>query len=319
MNEELLSISEAAKLLDVCEQTLRDWDIEKKFKAHRTAGGHRRYTLAQCREYLEKNPPKPKKETKITCDVKRVLKWESSGYLDSCESREKQILAMLLDNAQKVYTTNPCDNLEISSNQYLWLTQQVFLRSKFKKMVAIQPMTGPCTMVYYMEHNKKTTSIQSKAVGANILKLDTPLIQGLDFETAKEAYANALATEIDMCILKELPFFDVELLCEQNVESNLYDYMILPESLYEKFKDSEMLKGIDLFPTKLIVQPETYLPRAAAGKYPTSTLELPVFSPYVLLWIGPPLVTTHSIMARWGWATKASNHASENCNTTGVL
>jgi excisionase family DNA binding protein len=41
MVDKLLSISEACKLMDVCENTLRDWDIEGKFRAERSSGGHR--------------------------------------------------------------------------------------------------------------------------------------------------------------------------------------------------------------------------------------------------------------------------------------
>lgn len=46
--EELLTIEEAAALLGVSKQTLRNWEKEKKFiPSGRTAGNHRRYTQSQ--------------------------------------------------------------------------------------------------------------------------------------------------------------------------------------------------------------------------------------------------------------------------------
>ena len=99
MEEKLLSINEAAKLLDVCENTLRDWDIEGKFKATRTTGRHRRYSLDQIREYLTKHPPKEKESSHIKNLAQEknlvIKKWEH--YLENVDENEKFILATILD------------------------------------------------------------------------------------------------------------------------------------------------------------------------------------------------------------------------------
>ena len=44
--ETLISLKQAAEMLGVCTETLRIWDNEKKLKANRTKGGHRRYRLS---------------------------------------------------------------------------------------------------------------------------------------------------------------------------------------------------------------------------------------------------------------------------------
>lgn len=48
------TIGEFARLLNVSEQTLRNWDESGKLVAHRTlGGGHRRYTPAQLAEFID--------------------------------------------------------------------------------------------------------------------------------------------------------------------------------------------------------------------------------------------------------------------------
>lgn len=48
------TIGEFARLLNISEQTLRNWDESGKLVAHRTlGGGHRRYTPAQLAEFID--------------------------------------------------------------------------------------------------------------------------------------------------------------------------------------------------------------------------------------------------------------------------
>lgn len=53
-NEKLISITQAAKLLGVCPQTLRNWQKEGRIKLTviNTMGGHRRYKLSEINKYL---------------------------------------------------------------------------------------------------------------------------------------------------------------------------------------------------------------------------------------------------------------------------
>lgn len=51
-----------------------------------------------------------------------------------------------------------------------------------------------------------------------------------------------------------------------------------------------------------LVDDETLLPLALAGKYPESIFELPIFSPYVLVQQTPCLVTgVANALIRYGW------------------
>lgn len=58
MEDQLINIGEASKLLGVCQDTLRDWDKKGVLTPVRTAGKHRRYRLSDIRRYqgLEVKP-----------------------------------------------------------------------------------------------------------------------------------------------------------------------------------------------------------------------------------------------------------------------
>jgi DNA (cytosine-5)-methyltransferase 1 len=49
-----LRIGEAARLLDLSVDTLRRWDWEGRFRAHRTTGGHRRYRLDEVQRLVRR-------------------------------------------------------------------------------------------------------------------------------------------------------------------------------------------------------------------------------------------------------------------------
>ena len=53
--EKLIGIVEAAKMLDVCKESLRQWDREGKLIALKTAGGHRRYRISDLEKFMENN------------------------------------------------------------------------------------------------------------------------------------------------------------------------------------------------------------------------------------------------------------------------
>jgi len=51
---EKVRISEAARILGVCIETLRNWDESGKLKPLRSPGGHRFYRTAVLEEWLER-------------------------------------------------------------------------------------------------------------------------------------------------------------------------------------------------------------------------------------------------------------------------
>ena len=53
----LLTITDTAKLLGICPQTLRNWEKRKDFpfRIYHTLGGHRRYSFEEVKEFLSRN------------------------------------------------------------------------------------------------------------------------------------------------------------------------------------------------------------------------------------------------------------------------
>ena len=81
----LLSIQDAAKLLNVSTKTLRRWEKSGKLVPQRTEGNHRRYPKSQIEEYLSNSKKANKKESKyirraryLMNRVKRLRKYEST-------------------------------------------------------------------------------------------------------------------------------------------------------------------------------------------------------------------------------------------------
>ena len=50
--EQLINIKQAAQMLGVHKQTLREWDRSGKLRAVRTKGGHRRYRLSDIQKEM---------------------------------------------------------------------------------------------------------------------------------------------------------------------------------------------------------------------------------------------------------------------------
>lgn len=53
MNNNLLTISQASKLLHVSQRTLRNWEKDGKISSIKTVGGHRRYSMSELNKFLE--------------------------------------------------------------------------------------------------------------------------------------------------------------------------------------------------------------------------------------------------------------------------
>jgi excisionase family DNA binding protein len=314
MDEKLLSIKEAAKLLNVCENTLRDWDIEGKLPAARSKGGHRRYSLDQVRGYLDKNPPKEEPMTKSISETKHLDQmievWEKSGMLSDLDKEEKGVMAVLLENAKLAsgLNTNPL----LSTSQLVWLTRESWMRCRFRKMVSVQPLLGPCGLVFFYNNTHKSAPghIDSDAVASKTLKYDFKLFTKAKFESIKEVYADTLAMGLEIHIFEHLPKLsygkiqDVLAINTFAVKfSEIYDYIIAPEHLIEDMEKCPAFEGLDLYGINLCLDPETFEPRAAAGRYPKNTLTLPIFAPFITVFdTGCCHVNgTMPVLMRAGW------------------
>jgi excisionase family DNA binding protein len=337
MEENMLSISEAAKLLGVCENTLRDWDIEGKFLAFRTAGNHRRYSLEQIRDYLSKNPPKPEPMSmeRLSRSCSRPTSPENyKGYEywkefveDIKDIDQKKIISILLSN---IYDYQNVESV-FSTKQMLWLTKESWLRSRFKHTVSVQPMTGPASLIYFCNISDKTLTVLNEGIAAKTLELNFNLFSKVNFDQMKEVYADAIASEIDSYIFSNLlnkmsfePWMDglAGPMSDEMLEEILksYDYIIGPEDLINKIKNKlcindvhdnlkyykyieslQRQKYIDLFVIPPYLDPDSFTVSIAGGKYPTSNLTLPIFAPYILFITAGVLGSSfYSVLSRLG-------------------
>jgi len=203
----------------------------------------------------------------------------------------------------------------------LWLTKESWLRSRFKNMVSVQPMTGPASLVYFANTIDNTVHILSEGIAAKTLKFNFNLFAKANFDQMKEVYADSMASEIDYYIFNNLlnkmsfePWMDALAgpMSDETLEEILksYDYIIGPEDLINKIKNKLCIreigdnikyyryienfkaqtlepKYIDLFVIPICLDPDSFTVVAAGGKYPTSNLTLPIFAPYVLFMTSP--------------------------------
>ena len=330
-DEVLLSISEAAKLIQVCENTLRDWDIEGKFKAQRTDGGHRRYGLDLIRDFISKKENKELiqmvnkwendgyvSDTKIRIynsplnhDVpKLVNKWESLGYLSDIEKeKDKNCMAILLENC--LSSRNMMSNPIFSTEQALWLTKESWARCKFKGLLSVQPMTGPTCLSFFIEKDESNNSlkIESEAVGAKTVTTNFNFFNKANFDSIKDVYADSIAYEIDNIIFNLLVKNNTIDLLDDLTEGDcdlrlLCDYLILPQAVIEKIPNNR-LNGVNLFEIPTMLNPNTFDLLFCGGKYPESNFSFPILHPYVIFQEGPSFLNyTSSCMLRFGSLSK---------------
>lgn len=280
----LLTISEAAKLMSVCENTLRDWDETGKFKAIRTDGGHRRYNLEQVREYLDNNQTVEEVEEKFGTSI-LLDKW--NYILKDVESkRDKHVLATILDNAFNYYEQQDGGCI-FEREEYLWLTKEAWLRAKLRSLVSVQPLSRPCDLIHYFKDGK----VYNEPIATKTLSYNFKIFGSAKFETVKELYADTIGAEIDSMILDLLPRVNYEATHDaanatiDRVDfSEIYDYIVGPEALIKKLE--KQANGVQLFKIPVMLDKETFLPVVAAGSLPTKT-SLPVFSPYILVIVAP--------------------------------
>lgn len=101
MQNKLIGIKEAAELLNVSYETLRQWDNSGKFTAIKTKGGHRKYNLSDIYEFQGKNFNEELDNEDVTCVYCRVSSHDQKkkGDLDRQKGR---ILEYCLKNKYKV-------------------------------------------------------------------------------------------------------------------------------------------------------------------------------------------------------------------------
>lgn len=315
---EMLNISEAARLLGVCENTLRDWDESGKLKPQRTIGGHRRYSLSQIRECMgDKESQEEGREAPrpVLKQAELVQKWEELGYLDEVADVEKRIVATLLENTEdncKGHIRTCANEMLLNTEQQLWLTKHSWLKLNLRKAIAVQPLTQPCGLAFYLKQRRKTMVIDSLAVAATCQRYSFSFFNNVDFETMKEAYAEAMADEFDSIIFnlltKRFSFNTDEFESEIKRILQLYansevDCIIADKQTLAKIREYEM-PSIEMLEYSVLLHPKTYAPLAAAFKKPTSIMQTPIFMPYMMLNAFCPTSAARTVTSglfRYGW------------------
>lgn len=275
----MLSIKEAAKVIGVSQNTLRNWDSRGKLKSVRTAGGHRRYPMSIITAYLN---DKSDSEIKME-EIPSVELTEPEEY--SIDRREKQALAILLQNYciyDKLHS-----NLHFSRSQALYLIRVIWKRLKFKRLISMQPLLFQSGLVFFK--NNKTITSKKLVTRHHLYKFK--LFTDIDFDTIKDSYAKAMAYEIDALILSNIPKHNVNHLTGKEITSLMenYDYFVGPSQMAQKIninKDVIEHDGLDF---------------AFVGRYP-NLMDAPILCPYLLFCEGAHLTSnTKSIGMKIGW------------------
>lgn len=180
------------------------------------------------------------------------------------------------------------------------LVYKTFLKQL--EMVSVQPINGPCGIVFSIDGSlNKHNKISRQAVAAESFLYNITLFPKANFDIIKDIYADALADNLDIIIANHLPKIDVNLLPE-NV-----DYIIAAKSVIETLKSKQSYKDVDFYEMPQICGSINTAPRA--GKYPRfecgfvkmtciSNLETRIFSPYILLGVTP----NNALQLRAGWS-----------------
>jgi hypothetical protein len=189
-----------------------------------------------------------------------------------------------------------------TKEQALWLVKEIWLRSRFKKLVSIQVMTGPCCLVFY----KDNYELKSAALASRTTKYQSVLFyKNANFELMRDIYADQMAMEIDLEIASHLNMVDIDLILNaidsgyiDEIQST-YDYLILPQDYIDGLREHNI--SIDLFSIPNILDKETLCRCIYGGKY-KDALSLPIFAPYILFTEAPLNVYNYaSVLLRAGW------------------
>ena len=106
MTDEMVSISEAAKILGITEKTLRSWELKGKLlPAERTEGGHRRYRASDIRQRIKDGVPQGILDEYLDLEISNVKKesekkfefMKDKGYVS--DEKKDLCLAVILANS----------------------------------------------------------------------------------------------------------------------------------------------------------------------------------------------------------------------------
>lgn len=293
-----ISISKTAEILGVSENTLRQWDQDGKLKADRTNGGHRRYSIENISNYLS-----------TALDRFYYVKRESEEpdiiELNEKIKTEQQILDILIENCESCYDVPY--NKTFTKEQSVWLTKEAWNRCRFKKMVSVQPATGPAALVYFKKEKKNSIIIESEAVAAKSVPYDFKLFSTGNFEELKETYANEMALNLDLFIANRLPKTTIlhEMVARNPdkmfdfMKNSGIEYIITSENIADMLNSVPSACDVYTYPQT----DQAHNMVSTMGKYPTNSFDSEcIFVPYILFIVGMQTIgTCRDAYFRAGW------------------
>jgi hypothetical protein len=228
-----------------------------------------------------------------------ISKWKD--MLNNVEESEHYVLAILLEGMDCLMNVKSYKHI-FTKEQVLWLVKEIWLRCRFKKLIRVQPMLGPTSVVFYNNNNNILTHA---GVAARVIKYKSVLFyENANFELMRDIYADQMAIEIDMMIASHLGEVDIDLILNaidsgyiDEIQS-IYDYLILPQTYIDGLKEHNI--SIDLFKIHDIIDPESLHLCVYGGKY-KDALSLPIFAPYILFAETPGWYDTRGAFLRAGW------------------
>jgi hypothetical protein len=164
-----------------------------------------------------------------------------------------------------------------------------WMKLRFKKMISIQPLSAPNGYCFHYVSNNLVSDI----VAAKTQKYNFTIFRKAKFEQVVDLYADAIAFEIDLEILKRLPkssadFFKKAGLCFSDARQ-VFDYIIAPNSILDEIRSLKEFEKVDLYEIEPMMD-EKLQTIVSAGKYSEGFVKKPIYCPYVLFQAGPGLL-----------------------------
>lgn len=258
--EDLLTISEAARISGVTEKTLREWDASGKLKAFRTKGGHRRYRIGDLRQGKLVSPS-------IYDDLvlSDQLHYDKSKeplhqfWLERDQvNKGEQDLSVLLSTVKAFCSAS---SIELDANHdyetYIEVTKAIWRSMSAKQFVMIHPLMGPCGLIFYMQQKSKIDNeidmkVESMAVNSRTESYRATANFNYRLEENTEAFGKMLARELDVQILENMKTelsMDEEMLMTKTLAPKPDHYVVITalgtRAMLEQYQEFITLDGND--------------------------------------------------------------------------
>lgn len=242
----LLSISQAAKLLQISPDTLRNWEVSGKLVPERTAGGARRYSLSELTEFKKELPvksghyylsvSKAAKSLNISSDTLR--NWQNRGLIEAQRSQggarrfsraeikriQKELGVEKVDDVVSPIDTNPVIEPNIPTFEPKY-SHPVSLESGFKRktlfnfmfllclvglLIGLNVYLAPDSFHKELETQKKEFDEKIGKLSGNLESLQNQLYKIDDAKAKEDSEVLGIESEVSNPIEQVLPEFTLD-------------------------------------------------------------------------------------------------------------